>query len=156
MTTPLSSLVKVVHGTGEFSSKLVSLVDRNPGAILAKIEGETETSQRAYDTLQVSEDTDLQVTGDLLYCNHSCDPSVVFDTERMEVRVVEKRALKAGDDITYFYPSTEWDMQQPFQCNCGSAKCIGLVSGAKDLDDVALKQQYMNPHIVRLMSKRRQ
>jgi len=32
--------------------------------------------------------------------------------------------------MTFFYPSTEWDMAQPFTCLCGSSKCLGEIKGA--------------------------
>jgi len=35
--------------------------------------------------------------------------------------------LKKGDDITFFYPSTEWDMAQGFDCNCGAKVCLTAV-----------------------------
>ena len=154
MSRPLSELVRVVRGDGDFSSKLVSLVDVEPGAVLTKIEGATVTSQRAYSSVQISEDKDIELNSDLVYTNHSCDPSVIFDMEKFEVRIVSSRTVKEGDDLTFFYPSTEWDMQQPFNCNCGSKSCLGVVSGAKDLDGAQLKRYWLNPHIGRLLARR--
>lgn len=153
MSPPLSEIVKVIHGDGDFSSKLVSLVDREPGARLCAIEGAVLVNQRAYTSVQVSEDCDMELKSDLVLCNHSCDPSVIFDTAKLEVRVGE-RPLKKGEDVTFFYPSTEWDMKQPFQCTCGSPKCLGLVQGAQYLEDSVLERYWLNPHIRRLLEKR--
>lgn len=153
MSPPLSEIVQVVHGEGDFSSKLVSLVDRDPGTRLCAIEGAVLVTQRAYTSVQVSEDCDMELQSDLVFCNHSCDPSVVFDTAKLEVRVGE-RPLKKGQDLTFFYPSTEWDMMQPFQCHCGTAKCLGQVQGAKYLDDGVLKRYWLAPHIRRLLEKK--
>lgn len=154
MSIPLSQLVKVVHGNGDFSSKLVSLVDRKPGSILTKIEGSTLTSQRTYSSVQACEKHDIELNSDLVYTNHSCDPNVVFDMENLEVRIVETRSLKCGEDVTFFYPSTEWDMQQPFDCQCESKRCLGIVRGAKYLDEAKLKEYWLNPYIERLLAKR--
>lgn len=154
MQDSLSKLVRVIHGDGDFSSKLVSLVDVEPDAVLTKIEGSTNTSRRAYTSVQTGEDTDIELNSDLVYCNHSCDPSVIFDMERFEVRTVPTRGLKKGDDLTFFYPSTEWQMRQPFRCHCGSDACVGFVSGAKDLDEALLRQYWLNPHIERLLAER--
>lgn len=74
---------------------------------------------------------------------------------KYEVRVVSERPLKRGDDITFFYPSTEWNMQQPFECNCGGDACLGLVRGAEYLDDKSLKKYWLNSHIERLLEKRK-
>ena len=155
MSPPLSDLAQVVHGNGDFSSKLISLVDRNPGEVLAKIEGTISASQRAYTSVQVSEDADIELNSDLVFCNHSCSPSVLFDMANVEVRVAGDKPLKKGEDVTFFYPSTEWDMEQPFQCGCGSQKCIGVVQGAKYLDESVLKQYWLNSHIDHLLSKRK-
>ena len=156
MSIPLSELVKVIHGTGDFSSKLISLVDRKPGALLTKIEGSVSTSKRAYSSVQVSEEKDIELNSDLLYTNHSCDPSVVFDMKRMEVRVMETRPLKNGDDLTFFYPSTEWEMQQPFDCDCGSGSCLRTVKGARFVDESVLSRYWLNDHIARLLAKRKE
>ena len=169
--TPLSTVVKVEHGQGEYSSRLVSLVDRDPGALVTKIEGYTSVANRAYTSVQTSENQDIELNSDLVYCNQyvrptslaqyvcslrtsSCNPTVIFDMAKYEVRVVSNRPLKKGDDMTFFYPSTEWNMQQPFDCNCGSKECLGSVQGAKYLDNATLKKQWLNPHIERLVEKR--
>jgi hypothetical protein len=39
--------------------------------------------------------------------------------ERWEV-LAGPRGLAEGQDITFFYPSTEWDMAQGFDCSCGA------------------------------------
>lgn len=153
MSPPLSEIVQVVHGSGDFSSKLISLVDRKPGERLCSIEGAVLVNQRAYTSVQVSEDCDMELKSNLVFCNHSCDPSVVFDTAKLEVRVGD-RPLKRGQDLTFFYPSSEWDMTQPFECNCGAAKCLGLVQGAQYLDEGVLQRYWLNPHIRRLLEKR--
>lgn len=142
-----------MHGKGDFSSKLISLVDREPGTRLCAIEGAVLVNRRAYTSVQVSEDCDMELKSNLVFCNHSCDPSVVFDTSKLEVRVGD-RPLKRGQDLTFFYPSTEWDMTQPFQCNCGASKCLGIVQGARYLDDSVLKRYWLNSHIERLLEKR--
>jgi hypothetical protein len=41
------------------------------------------------------------------------------------------RGLKAGEELTFFYPSTEWNMNQGFDCFCGSKRCLGYIGGAK-------------------------
>ena len=43
------------------------------------------------------------------------------------------KGLKPGDELTFFYPSTEWDMAQGFDCFCGAKTCRGFISGAKNM-----------------------
>jgi len=150
-------LISVEKGVGEFSARAVSLQSLPAGALFAKITGSTRTGQRTYASVQTGESSDIELNSDLVYSNHSCDPSTVFDMAKMEVRVVEGRPLEKGQDITFFYPSTEWDMAQPFECNCGAGNgvCIGTVRGAKYLSDEVLRRYWLNPHIERQVSQMR-
>jgi hypothetical protein len=75
------------------------------------------------------------LSGFELAVNHSCDPNVFFDlTERparssprqpadfppsWKLKTLSK-GVKKGETLTFFYPSTEWDMGVPFDCLCGS------------------------------------
>src|SRR5262249_3108281 len=106
----------------------------------------------AYSSCQVSEDSHIELNSDLLYCNHSCDPTVAFDMENMEVRALKD--IEEGDAVTFFYPSSEWDMVQSFQCNCGSDKCLGEVKGAKWLGNDVLEGYWLNKHIRRMVERR--
>ena len=62
--------------------------------------------------------------------------------------VVALRDIEAGEAITFFYPSTEWDMAQPFECGCGSTQCIKVVKGAKYLPHTT--NWFFNKHILAL------
>lgn len=64
----------------------------------------------------------------LQYINHSCNPNVFFDTETFEL--IALKNLEIGDELTFFYPSTEWQMTQSFNCFCASANCLQRINGA--------------------------
>ncbi|KAJ5914948.1 hypothetical protein N7504_003831 [Penicillium tannophilum] len=138
--------LQVKRSDKAFCSGAYSLIDLPAGALFAKITTATP-GKKAYTSVQTGPDTHIELNSDLVYCNHSCEPSVVFDMSRMEVRVVDDRPLKAGDALTFFYPSTEWDMDQPFQCNCGASVCRGLITGAKVMPADVLGEYWLNPHI---------
>ena len=74
---------------------------------------------------------------------------------KMEVRVGEAKPLKEGELLTFFYPSSEWDMSQPFKCLCDSESCLGYIAGAKQLSEsgVDLSKYWMNPHIEALLKQ---
>jgi len=141
------NLIEVKRGTGSFSSYGVSLVDLEAGALFAKIDTATPTPKPAYSSVQTGKDSHIELNSDLLYCNHSCDPNIVFDMSRMEVRVVDGKPLKKGESLTFFYPSTEWDMAQSFECACGSKNCLGMIDGAKNMKRADLEKYWLNPHI---------
>lgn len=65
--------------------------------------------------------------------NHSCAPSVyvVLPSNRISEWHVKAgpKGIKEKEDLTFFYPSTEWDMAQGFDCNCGAS--VSVMSSQK-------------------------
>lgn len=141
------------YSEGFHTSRAVSLVDLPAEALFAPMGGYS-SHERTWATVQTSANTDLSLDSDLVYCNHSCQPSLLFDTSRREIRVAD-RPLKKGDVLTFFYPSTEWDMSQAFDCSCGSPKgvCVGKVQGAKYMDPQVLKRYWLNRHIEEMVKE---
>ncbi|KAL2870716.1 uncharacterized protein BJX67DRAFT_378047 [Aspergillus lucknowensis] len=147
-------LIKVVRSTKAFASGAVSEISLPAGAVFAKITTATP-GPKAYTSVQTGRDTHIELNSDLVFCNHSCTPSLNFDMHKMEVRVVDDRPLHVGDALTFFYPSSEWEMDQAFQCTCGAGeKCKGLIEGAKVLSREALEGYWLNPHIEELLRER--
>jgi hypothetical protein len=48
------------------------------------------------------------------------------------------------------------NMQQPFECQCGSERCLGTVRGAQYLDEAVLRKYWLNPHIERLLLQKKE
>lgn len=69
-----------------------------------------------------------------------------------EFRVARKRDLNIGDDLSWFYPSTEFDVAEHFRCLCGAPfdVCIGTLAGAKALSDEVASRYWLNPFVVEL------
>ena len=86
----------------------------------------------------------------LRYLNHSCDPNLYVDVREKQVETL--RPIRAGDELTFFYPATEWRMQSPFTCACGSELCIGEIRGAAELPAAVLRRYRLSPVIVELAS----
>ena len=59
------------------------------------------------------------------------------------------RDIAAGEELTCFYPSTEWDMVRPFVCGCGAPQCVRFVAGARYLSADVLGRNFVNAHIRR-------
>ncbi|KAF9583788.1 hypothetical protein BGW38_008538 [Lunasporangiospora selenospora] len=51
------------------------------------------------------------------------------------------------DSLTFFYPSSEWEMDQPFPCWCGSEQCIQSVRGARFLSKEIMSRYFVTKHI---------
>ncbi|GAA5873943.1 hypothetical protein JCM16303_002637 [Sporobolomyces ruberrimus] len=113
----------------------------------------------------------IELNSDLLYVNHSCDPNVVFDVNGREAEKGENdesgqwqgrwrvRAIKdiaEGEILTFAYFSTEWDMDQPFSCLCGTERCLGTIKGAKDIPSDTLIGYFVNDHIKAMKSHQAQ
>lgn len=95
-------------------------------------------------TVQIARNKHTHV-GKLAALNHSCNPNVILDTERMVM--IACRDIEKGEELSFFYPATEWEMQAPFICLCGSANCIHVVAGARFLPLSTLEQHYLSKHI---------
>jgi len=63
------------------------------------------------------------------FMNHSCAPNTRIDGR--EVRTI--RPIEAGEQLTFDYDTTEWQMAAPFECRCGSPHCRGLIRGYRHL-----------------------
>jgi hypothetical protein len=104
-----------------------------PGDTVIEFSAKQLLSEPSYLTVQVGIDKHIMLHPEhLQYINHSCDPNVFFDTYAMQI--VALKPIAEGDEMTFFYPSTEWDMAQPFTCFCGCSNCLGEIKGAAHID----------------------
>lgn len=109
--------------------KLVSkanLIDNN---VVIQIDRGVLT-EASFQTVQIGSHAHLLEEA-LSAMNHSCTPNVHIDTTKMQIRQI--RNIRIGDEITFFYPSTEWLMQRPFECKCNSPECLGTIAGASKI-----------------------
>ncbi|KAF2226428.1 hypothetical protein BDZ85DRAFT_256149 [Elsinoe ampelina] len=130
-----------------------SLVSLPAGSTFAKITASTPATTKRWSTVQTSQNTHIELNSALLYMNHSCAPSLEIDVKSMEVKVARNRDLSKGDELSFFYPSTEWEFDNPFKCLCGSDNCLGEVKGAKFIPKDELKRWFVNEHILGLKSQ---
>ena len=86
----------------------------------------------------------------LRYLNHSCDPNLFIDVRARQVTSL--RPIAVGEELTFFYPSTEWRMQSPFPCACGASDCLSQIRGASELSAGVLQRYRLSPVIVELIA----
>jgi hypothetical protein len=127
---------------------LIARQDFAAGDVIYNIPAEKIFDKPNRFTVQMDRDRHTEV-GKLSALNHSCDPNVILDMENM--LVIACRDIKAGDELTFFYPSTEWEMDAPFICLCGASNCIHVVAGARFLPLSTLEHHYLNRHIREMM-----
>lgn len=125
-----------LHATRSFKAGQVINVFK-AGAVLSK---------PTYLTVQTGTDTHITLSPTYLqYANHSCAPNAFFDTTRLVF--VALKNIEPGEELTFFYPSTEWSMQQPFFCHCNQPECLGSIRGAAHLSASVLKKYRLTDFI---------
>ena len=127
------------YGLGVFATQNFA-----PGEPIVVLESKFRASSTQY-SIQIDVKKHLDTEGSIAaFLNHSCHPNARFMPESLTF--VALQPIKEGDEITFNYLSTEWDMAVPFECKCGSKLCKGKISGFKhlserekqDLSDIAL------------------
>lgn len=99
-----------------------------------------------YLTVQMDEITHFEFEPEFLqYMNHHCDPNVHLDLEALTL--VALKPIESGEELHFFYPSTEWKMDRPFICHCGAPNCLGKISGAHALSNTQLAHYKLSPYI---------
>ena len=130
--------------TGEKSLHATSFFDA--GDTISSFGANKVLDTPNYLTVQTAEDKHITLDPEFLqYINHSCNPNVFFNTTTMEL--VALKEIQPGDEMMFFYPSTEWDMAQPFVCNCGNSNCLQLINGASHLSPQTLKRYRLTDFI---------
>jgi len=127
---------KSLHATTHF----------RPGQVISEF-GATKVLDRPnYLTVQTSDSQHIMLEPEWLqYINHSCAPNVLFDTKKMVLTAIRK--IEAGEELTFFYPSTEWSMDRAFDCICQSEDCLGRIQGASHLPLNVLTKYKLSLHI---------
>jgi hypothetical protein len=128
---------------------------RAAGAVLCSFVQSVRVTAASYLTVQLDDDVHIELVPAFLECiNHACVPNVFFDMTRMAL--VALTPLAAGDELTFFYPSTEWTMTQPFTCRCGAPDCLRVIDGASNLSATVLARYALSPFIIRSLAQRAQ
>lgn len=143
-------MLHTIEAEGPYGAKLTTDEPFREGDLIVRIEGHRVTRVPTYRTIQISRHEHIEELGHLAFINHSCWPTTIVDVTAMTVTAA--REIAAGEELTYFYPSTEWQLERPFVCLCGSWQCIRLVAGARYLSVDALSRHFVNAHIRELIA----
>jgi hypothetical protein len=119
----------------------------SPNQVIGSFAAATTLSYPSYLTIQIALHSHITLNPFYLqYVNHSCTPNIFFDTARSEY--IALTALQPGDELVFFYPSTEWDIQQPFACHCGARNCLKVIKGAAHLSPAQLKKYRLSNFVL--------
>ena len=131
--------VDVVDGHGQ----LLATNTFQPGEHILRLHGEV-VDQPSKFSVQIGPGEHIDIPADVRaeqpldryrwrFLNHSCEPNAAFDG----LNLVAIRTIRASDQITFDYDTTEYDMSTPFDCHCESTNCRGVVRGARWHQDQA-------------------
>jgi len=117
------------------------------GSVLHKFSIREVVQTPTYLSVQIDHHRHILLEPEFLqFLNHSCDPNIYVDVTSQEF--VCLRDIDVNEEITFFYPSTEWAMEQIFHCGCRSENCLGEIKGAMHLDRNLLSRYRFTPHIM--------
>ena len=129
---------------------LITKQSYKKGEVICSMPSENIMDKPNRFTVQIGRTVHTRV-GKLAALNHSCDPNVVLDTEHM--LMIARRDIEKGEELSFFYPSTEWEMAAPFICLCGSSNCIHVVAGARFLPLSTLENHYLSKHVREMITE---
>ena len=122
----------IMQNTNTSEKSLHASAFFDAGEMICHFSAEQVSETATYLTVQTDNNKHITLRPDFLqYINHSCRPNVFFDTTAMQL--VALTDIQPGDEFMFFYPSTEWDMAQPFDCFCGTTQCLHRIQGASYL-----------------------
>ena len=137
------------------------------GSFLVDLWGRVVDSPDSH-TVQVAKNKHVSPQGPLNYFNHSCQPNAKLVYERRKVtfpdidanhelfwHMVAIRDIKKGEDVTFDYTTSEYDMAEVFQCRCGVETCLGEIKGFKYLspEQQGERKNDLSPVIMELFNK---
>ncbi len=118
---------------------LVAMRDFDKGEMISSFAPGLIKQVPDYLTVQTGINVHITLSPEFLqYINHSCEPNSFFDTTTMQL--IALKQIKAEEEFSFFYPSTEWAMAQPFYCYCGSGYCLQNIQGASFLTPAQLRK----------------
>ena len=144
--TEIASFAEIRECSTTKSKSLHATVRFAPGQTITYFGAKEILDRPSYLTLQVGDRQHILLEPEFLqYVNHSCAPNIFFDP--VERTVIALRKIEMGEELTFFYPSTEWSMDRGFDCACESEACVGYVRGAAHLPLDILAKHQLAQHI---------
>ena len=109
------------------------------GEVIFNIDTSIVTDKPSIYSVQIDENKHVQPPNDIdisnkqgyswRYLNHSCEPNSFCDLNDLSFKALTD--IKKGEHITFNYLTTEYEMSNPFKCNCKSKHCFKTIRGSK-------------------------
>ena len=161
-----SKSIAIIEVTkGFLSCKAVE--DIPSGSFLTDLWGPVLDSPHSH-TVQVDKNKHVVPEGPMNVFNHSCQPNAKWVYEHHKAAypgldashdvfwyMVAVRDIEKGEDVTFDYTTSEYDMAQSFQCKCGTEMCLGEIKGFKYLSPQQQRERRndLSPVIIEIWDK---
>jgi len=142
-------MLKVERNFSRLGAALVAEEDIPAGAAVFEFFGALASTPTRY-SIQRDHEQHWALDGLWISLNHACEPNCRVDFDLWTLQAV--RPIRAGEQLTYNYLSTEWEMAAPFSCGCGSPRCFGTIQGFRHLTDA--QQRLMLPEVSPYLRRR--
>ncbi|MBD2775658.1 SET domain-containing protein-lysine N-methyltransferase [Iningainema sp. BLCCT55] len=144
--TKVSSFAEVWECSKTGQKSLHANVNFIQDEVISTFQSKEILNEPNYLSVQLNDQQHIMLAPEFLqYINHSCNPNVFFDTTDLVLRCL--RRIEVGEEMTFFYPSTEWCMAQTFDCDCKTHKCLGRIQGALYLHPAILQTYKLSDYI---------
>jgi len=122
-------------GVNETGKCLIASSEIPAGTVVGTSETAQILDRPTMYTYQFSEHVHLDLQDDLRLLAHSCEPNCYLDWSagNPAIQFRTLHAVHKGEVLFFNYNDSEWDMNSPFDCLCGSNNCFGRISGFKHL-----------------------
>ena len=143
--------IKIVQNKTSSQKSLYATKPFAKAAIITAFSAGIVSKIPTYLTIQIRIDKHITLNPTKLqFCNHSCTPNVFFDTTMFQLLALKD--INAGDELTFFYPSSEWNMTQSFACNCGNKNCLANIKGAAHISKEVLANYRLTNFIQEMLA----
>lgn len=106
--------------------QLVASQPISRGEVIVQSCEEEIQDHRTWRTLQLDESRHLR-NEFLNFVDHSCSPNALLDVDNLALVAIRKISVR--DPVTFFYPGSEVELSQTFECHCGSSECLQIING---------------------------
>jgi hypothetical protein len=143
-------VIRVTLDRGPFGEMVRAVKPILAGEVVFYLSGEIVATPTKF-TIQLDETRHVLTTNALWKSmNHACEPNVRIDVGTREMIAV--RDIRPGEELTFNYNTTEWDMASPFPCGCGAPNCAGTIRGFRHLS--AEQRERLRPYLSPFIASR--
>jgi hypothetical protein len=147
---------KDIEEVGKDSQKSVIATKDLPSNSIVGIFEKTEYQHPSRYTVQFETNLHRKPQGIACLINHRCnDWNVIIDITHGLGLFITSKPIKKGEELSFNYLTTEYDMKEPFICVCGTCDRDTVIRGFKHLSSEGKTElfNYVSPFIRSLVMK---